>query len=299
MKKIKLALAMSALIVSNIALADLNDGLIAHWNFDDCSATDVTGKLHSGTIQGNPQCADSLQGKALSFNGNCDFIEIPDVNGEFSTSDLSISVWIKPNSDQSDYAAIIDKSHMSVSGGWVFQKSAIGSGLPFFFSYCDFTGTAQCAQWDGNQRITVKLNTWNHLVVTKAKNVVANYLNGKLTSKKTYTFSNYPKTSFTLFIGAANATNSATRYFSGSIDEPRFYNRALTTSEVSELYNVVLPVSGVIESLSTHTISCKNETTGQIVDIPKVSSTTYDCEAKGLKVNVGDGVSILIKGNAQ
>lgn len=87
--------------------------------------------------------------------------------------------------------------------------------------------------------------------------------------------------------------------FNGVIDEVRIYNRILSTSEINELYNLAVPVNGTIKSLASHTVDCKNETTGQVVNISASKTTTYDCEAKGLKVSVGDSIAIVIKGNAQ
>lgn len=50
-----IALLLGMGILQN-AHADLNDGLVAHWSFDDCSAKDNSGNGHDGTINGNPQC---------------------------------------------------------------------------------------------------------------------------------------------------------------------------------------------------------------------------------------------------
>ncbi|MDD5215939.1 MAG: hypothetical protein PHQ03_10435 [Methylococcales bacterium] len=71
MKTKPLALLTLALlpIFFSPANADLKDGLVAHWSFDDCRATDNSGNGHDGTLGGNPQCIEGIKGKAFSSDG--------------------------------------------------------------------------------------------------------------------------------------------------------------------------------------------------------------------------------------
>ncbi len=87
--------------------------------------------------------------------------------------------------------------------------------------------------------------------------------------------------------------------FKGYIDELRVYNRNLTASEVQDLYNAGVPISGTIKSLGSHTVTCKNETTGQVINIISTVATSYNCELKGLKVNPGETASIFIRGTVR
>ncbi len=216
------------------AHADLKDGLVAHWSFDDCRATDNSGNGHDGTLNGNPQCVDGVKGKAFSFDGVQDFIQVNDESMAFSPNDLTISVWINPNSNQVDFAGIVDKSH-SVNGsvgGWVLQGT--NNYKPsFYFGYCDSTG--QCsARYGEDLHATTTANNWTHVVFTKKGNVTTGYQNGKIISVMEGSISDYTKTNRQLLIGAVNGWN---RYFNGLIDDASIYNRALTEAEVLELYN--------------------------------------------------------------
>lgn len=293
MQKIKAIALLGALMISGVASADLNTGLVAQWSFDDCTAIDDSGNEHNGAIQGAPQCVDGVQGKALSFNGQNDFVEVQDSNGDFSPPDLTVSVWINPNEAQLDNAGIIDKSHSLNGdiGGWVLQKRGMGSGLQFYFEYCS---SSACAN-NQDQTFTTPINKWSHLVITKQGNIVSNYMNGRLLSKKTYSLSDYPKTTKPLLIGAVKSWN---RYFNGSIDEPRIYSRALTTAEIQALYYQINPpiIKGTAPWITSHIVTCQNITQNTTVTIPKTKASAWDCENAGLSVNSGDKVMITIEG---
>jgi hypothetical protein len=73
----------------------------------------------------------------------------------------------------------------------------------------------------------------------------------------------------------------------------------LTAAEITSIYNQGIPVNGTIKSMAAHTVTCQNVTTAQSVTIPASTATAYDCEAKGLKINPQDHITITIDGNAQ
>ena len=98
MKKTILTTTIAFLLGMGIqqnAHADLKDGLVAHWSFDDCRATDNSCNGHDGTLNGNPQCVDGVKGKAFSFDGS-NGIQIDNVtNIPIASSSRTISAWVK------------------------------------------------------------------------------------------------------------------------------------------------------------------------------------------------------------
>ena len=86
------AAAVAGVVMWSPSVASISDGLIAYWNFDDCTAEDASGHGNNGTIQG-PLCVDGVKGKALSFQGTVsgasgDHVLLPSIDfaalGEFS-----------------------------------------------------------------------------------------------------------------------------------------------------------------------------------------------------------------------
>jgi hypothetical protein len=55
------------------------------------------------------------------------------------------------------------------------------------------------------------------------------------------------------------------------------------------------PLSAWVTGLTPHTVICQNVTTGQVVTLSD-HGTSWDCEAAGLGVSVGDGISLLVRG---
>lgn len=54
------------------------NGLVAHYTFDDGQAVDISGNGHHGTISGNPGNPDGVMGNAMRFDGD-DRVDMPDM----------------------------------------------------------------------------------------------------------------------------------------------------------------------------------------------------------------------------
>ena len=85
---------------------------------------------------------------------------------------------------------------------------------------------------------SVPLGTWHHWTVTSDGNTILVYMDGEV--KTTFEGTgNVRVRSNPMYIGRTGdyAGFSARSYFEGTLDELRIYNRALSASEVAELYN--------------------------------------------------------------
>ena len=76
MNVIKLLALAIILMLSSVAHATLNDGLVAYWSFDDCTARDNSGNGNNGITNNAQNCISGISGtdKSLTFNGINDFI---------------------------------------------------------------------------------------------------------------------------------------------------------------------------------------------------------------------------------
>jgi hypothetical protein len=155
-------------------------------------------------------------GQALKFDGSNDYVDIADVDASLA-SNSSISVWINPRS--------VSVSHR-IFGGRTNSAPVVGI-------YPSPYGIIASGATQGNQRTgstsTVKLNAWNHLVVTyDATSIPTIYVNGV---EVTYTASTYWGTTNST-IGKAGGNT-----FQGMIDDVRLYSRVLTSKEIKQLYS--------------------------------------------------------------
>ncbi|UCG61206.1 MAG: VCBS repeat-containing protein [Candidatus Zixiibacteriota bacterium] len=71
--------------------------LVAHWSFDDGTATDITGNGHDGTIVGTPAFVPGVCGAGLApeLNGAGDYIEVPDSNPLDLGHEITIAMWVR------------------------------------------------------------------------------------------------------------------------------------------------------------------------------------------------------------
>ncbi|MBC8457274.1 MAG: LamG domain-containing protein [Deltaproteobacteria bacterium] len=110
-----LAIALCLFIGSGISYAELSDGLISAWTFDDGSAKDCVGN-NDGEILGGVEVIEGKFKKALSFNGKDGFVQIQhDKSIEVIEESYTVSAWIKPRAGVNGNAGIVTKGEGS---GW-------------------------------------------------------------------------------------------------------------------------------------------------------------------------------------
>jgi len=286
--------------IGNFSSAAQPPGLIAHWNFNDCTATDVSGNNNNGIIHGTPQCVDSVIGKGLLFNGTSDYIEIPN-SPSLNLTSITLVAWINPtrlfNGDQ----IIINKENqyeISLAGqnlpeGQFVEQGGISKGN-IMFAFDD--NTASWKWYSGNTKPPINQFT---LISTSLdiNNNYKIYSNIKLTRSGIYPVKPAQNTRC-LRIGARNCPNVPASYFAGIIDEVQVYNRALSQAEIQGIYYTAYPpgVNGTAPWATPRTITCNNLSNGTSVTISLVKSSNWDCETSGLSINHGDTVSVTIQG---
>lgn len=241
---ITLIIMAIGLLLPGLLWADLTDGLVGYWSFNNCDATDDSGNGHDGTLYGNPQCIDGINGKAFSFDGVDDYIEVPN-SESLNPSAVSFSAWFLTRS-------------VEEPGGckWqtlIFKKN---SNYTEFESYAAGGGPKMCATTSSvsHNQVSVcsqplQANTWYHIAVTITSEEIRLYLNGSLNETKPTGFP-IDHGDRPLFFGYTGESNCG-GYFNGLMDEVRIYNRALSEAEIQELYG-----SGSFKLPDTGQTSC-------------------------------------------
>lgn len=297
MFKSKIAVLASTLLLSGVAVsADINTGLVAHWSFDDCTATDVSGNGHDGVINGTPQCVTGINGEALQFNGISDFIEIADTPElRLSGSSYTLSAWVNLKGYNSSYqSSLIAKRGNGEQDGYIWALSGNAAGNPVGRPSIALSGGANPTM------ISTKgtpLDSWRHIVViydTSAQTAKL-YVNNALETSATNFPTSNPNTAVSLVIAKDNTDNY---YLNGIVDDVRMYNRVLTAVEIKKLYYQGNPpvIRGTAPWGTSHSVVCENLTQNTVVTLPATSASAWNCEKAGLAINHGDKVTITIKG---
>jgi hypothetical protein len=233
---------------AGVVVSDLQKGLVGQWKMDG-NAKDSTPQSNHGTVtEADPTATDRKgQGsKAYSFDGVNDYIDLGNPAILQMTNNLTISLWVKLNSTQvtAQFADPISHGHTSVNG-WVFQfDHTVSNSNNVLMSN---NGTTLYSLSAGTKAQLFD-DVWHHLVAVKSSDASIGmevYRDGvRVANNATYTNS-MVLTGDNVSIGRDTST-SVVRSAKGSIDDVRIYNRALSATEITALYNSYNP--GVVVS---------------------------------------------------
>jgi len=205
------------------------------WDFDDCSAKDLSGYKNDGTING-AICVDdtpykvvgSGQGKnALSFDGVDDYVETPAIN--IGTGPVTFSLWVKGTSlPYNQERGFITVFYSGKPWFFTFERSSWGSGgVNMYVGYNDQTpNNISGGTWAPSD------TNWHHVAMTRDSSAMRLYLDGKAVASSTHTnLTNFDVGNRVIRIGYPSQYN-----WDGLIDEVRIYATALTIGEIQDHY---------------------------------------------------------------
>jgi hypothetical protein len=256
--------AMQAQIPSYVP----TNGLVGWWPFNG-NANDESGNGNNGTVFGATLTTDrnGNLGKAYSFNGTSDYIKMLNP-GPLGSNSRSVSVWVK-TTDNTSYSVVLSWGNGAVSQDFNLWSNYVCTGFTF-----DINTSARTFN-------SVFTNgQWNHYVVVfdNANGVtignVKVFENGNLLTTICGSAGNgVINTSGTLpiHIGRYHATNKD--HLTGLVDDVGIWNRALTQSEITALYQAAIPVTATASTVSD--VSCFNGSNGSATVTPSNGTPPY------------------------
>lgn len=230
----------------------------------------------------------------MAFNGIDNVFRI-NPSPDFSVgTQVSYAAWVNPaQMPDSGYYMVLFNKHVS---GYEDKWLAIINGEAFFYLFDCMNRRAL------HSTIKLPINKWTYIVATYDGATARLYINGALNaSVATQPQCNINDSTGYVYLGDApnrRAGVPAATPLDGAMDDVRVYNRALSNSEVQQLYFQVVPpkISGTAPWVTPHTITCKNLTTNKQLTIPATSASAWNCEAAGLQFKSGDTVKVIIDG---
>lgn len=222
------------------ASGTLTNGLVGYWKMDDNTGTttiDSTGNGNTGTFTNSPTWGAGRFGTGvrLSDGTTNQYINVPSATSIDNLPKFTWSVWVNPSQLQNDVTL------MRKSGNIDMYLENISSGLRVqLFLDCLGSSLTRLTTSADNLR----LNQWNHIVFVYdgggcALSNVQLYVNGTATTAHANSVSGsgaYDNSDAGSPLSIGNSTNLS-RQILGSVDEVRVYNRALSSAEVSQLYD--------------------------------------------------------------
>jgi hypothetical protein len=246
----------------------LQSGLVGYWPFCG-NANDASGNGNNGTVNGATLTTDRFgnANSAYNFNGSSDFLLI---NQNFSTiSGITISCWVNLSADLQN-----NKSYVNFS-----DNSQQGIGLVFDQSAQKNIGYSQNVYLPSTNLIS--LNVWRLLTITidMQNNVSKYYENGILMSQTTS--SNFITNLTELNIGRHHSDVwGYDWYMNGKLDDIFIHNRALTPTEIQQLY-----------TLGNVNYSWSTGATTPSITVSPAQTTSYTCTATN---SAGSTISSVI-----
>ena len=194
---------------------------IAYYKLDNSSEDYSTGG-NDGTDT-NIEYRFGRFGQAAVFNGSTSFIDT-NIDSSIGNS-YSISLWFNSNSNASTWKQLTGLDNDTYNYTAYISRQANGT--------LNFIGSDDGSNVTATGTTVTSINQWYHVVAVKDGTTTKLYLDGQ----EEATGSANATTSWlgSLILGKYFGTTNQS--FDGTIDQMRIYDAALTSSQVTELYN--------------------------------------------------------------
>lgn len=205
-------------------------GLTSYYSLNESAgdAIDIVGG-NTGTVEGVTQGVEGKLSNSYEFDGVGNRV-VTNWSGILGTAARSISLWFKTGSSSSQHMV-----------GWGSDNGA-ETGKVFRVYISD--GSVSLAVYGGYTKRGSGCddNNWHHLVVTMEQgdnlNDILMYVDGAVVSEIEGANNPAIDTSNSIPVTfGENVQSTASNFFEGNLDEIGFWDRALSATEVSELYN--------------------------------------------------------------
>jgi type II secretory pathway pseudopilin PulG len=203
---------------------EIISGLVTHWSFDGDANDDWANK--NGTVTGAVLTTgvDGLANSAYSFDGTGDYVNLGNSSSLTPQGNFTYSLWIKPSTLQrggNNYAGILAK-------GSILDIRIRPDGIILYYT------SGMSDNWVIGGGSSLFNGNWHNIVFSYNGTHKKVYIDGSLFNSRAITGSLGTNTN-DFFIG------SNTENYTGLMDEVKVYDRALTQTEVTALYNIEKP----------------------------------------------------------
>jgi len=209
--------------VAEAAILDPHPGLVGWWRFDegsDAVAEDSSGHGNHGTVYGATWVDSEKYGKALSFDGIDDYVNVGNDDSLTNLSgNLTISFWIKYTSGSATWEHAIGPNVDSKYVPWrLIMKETASGNLQFLLFQGDGTNYENVWAYYGDIK-----NQWTHIAITRENKIVTFFKNGDFLKSQSFTLDP---------IATSVDVSIMFRRHPCTCDEVQIYNLALSADEI-------------------------------------------------------------------
>ncbi len=254
--------ALSDSDVSDLETGATTAGPALRWDLDTGSgstATDESGSNNYGTLGSAATWTTTAHsgGEAVNFDASSNAYITSRGSAVNTTQSFSVAAWVRLASTSA--TAIVASQIGTTSSAFVLKYEPGGgiNGWDFMMTQSDATSPTQDhAYTNGNASTGV----WTHLVgvFDSSNNTTKLYINGSLNASGAH--STTWNATGAVNIGRLRWNAAYANNFNGIIDDVRIYQRVLSATDVSDLYNDVVPGLSSDLYLSTQPFAFGNRT---------------------------------------
>lgn len=225
--KMAMQVTLSAVKTVNAVgqLQDKPKGLIAYYPLNG-DAKDQSGYGNHGIVTGAVPGKNKYLGTntAMQFDGDQDYIKVPNPASFSTTKSISAMAWIKPDQITGGYTVFGKGWNFSITINDAFYGFSYGTyGL-------SFDGRSVISFNNCVTTVATKAGEWAHVAGTYDGTTIRLYVNFKLAASLAAPYNLNPPTTSELIMG-----ENFSSAFKGTLDEVRLYDYALSEKEITAL----------------------------------------------------------------
>ena len=217
----------------NNVSGSLTQGLVGYWPFCG-NANDDSGNGNNGTVNGATLTTDRFgnSNSSYSFDGVNNFISVPSNSSISPTNSLTLSCWVYVNNSNAWNQFVTKRFSDNISpfNSYIIAENNNGQGSSEnYTSGIKFANNSVSL----NDNNSLPINVWYNYVLVYDGSTMKLYRNGilvnSISASGEISYSSLP-----LYFGSTGVIGQC---LNGKLDDIGIWNRALTPTEVTQLYN--------------------------------------------------------------
>ncbi|MDE2144573.1 MAG: LamG domain-containing protein, partial [Patescibacteria group bacterium] len=225
---------------SNLSITPFIHGLVGYWPLNEGSGTtayDNSGWNNNGTLEGATDLPTWTttgclsHGSCLSFDGSDDYVESNTANG-IGNSTVSECLWASFNNfNNENQLGYIENT---ANSRYFYLSTWCSSGSPYSCVHLN-----NGSQGEVSGRI-FNTSSWYFVcgVIDMKNGVISTYINGSPLQSTSFSPGTLSGTPASIWTGG---TAEGYQHMAGLINNTRFYDTALTASQIQAIYNAEKP----------------------------------------------------------
>lgn len=236
MKRFLPLLLLLLLVPQHHAHAALSSGIVSYWKLDENTGSTFadSASTNNGTFGPNAPTwfTPAVINSGLHFLGFSSYATVPDA-ANLNPTAITINTWLRFSSISGYMAYGRKATNSGAAYSYQLYVKADGSGNGVLANYV--TTGAGTPSVDGTAMTGMLANTWYMVTTTyDSTDGLKTYVNGTLAQSAAANGTIITTNTGAVQIGGDSFNNS---FWLGDLDEYGIWSRALTASEVTQLYN--------------------------------------------------------------